>query len=104
MIDVREYNDRDGRNPYAVWFNRPECAGRGQSSDALTRLALGNFSNVKGVGSGVFECPSISDWVTASILARTASASSSCLAVVRRSASSKTSQPPCPGGRIIGGE
>lgn len=23
---------------------------------ALTRLAQGNFSNVKGVGSGVFEC------------------------------------------------
>jgi putative addiction module killer protein len=22
----------------------------------MTRLALGNFSNVKGVGSGVFEC------------------------------------------------
>jgi putative addiction module killer protein len=56
MIDVREYNDRDGRNPYAVWFNRLNAAAAAKVTTALTRLALGNFSNVKGVGSGVFEC------------------------------------------------
>src|SRR5216683_1320078 len=55
MIEVREYLDRQGRNPYKVWFDRlnPEAAAK--VATALIRLALGNVSNVKGVGSGVFE-------------------------------------------------
>jgi len=55
MIDIREYLDPSGRNHYAVWFNRlnPEAAAK--VATALTRLAGGNFSNVKGVGAGVFE-------------------------------------------------
>src|ERR1700720_4123702 len=56
MIDVREYNDRSGRSPYAAWFNRLGAQAAGKGTTALTRLAQGNFSNVKGVGSGVFEC------------------------------------------------
>src|SRR5579872_6997707 len=55
MIDVREYNDRDGRSPYAVWFNRLNAQSAAKVATALTRLASGNFSSVKGVGSGVFE-------------------------------------------------
>ena len=45
MIAIRilEYLDPDGRSPYAHWF------------EGLNALAAGNFSNVKGVGSGVFE-------------------------------------------------
>jgi putative addiction module killer protein len=55
MIDVREYLDPKGRSPYAAWFNRlnPQAAAR--VATALTRLAAGNLSNVKGVGSGMFE-------------------------------------------------
>ena len=56
MIDVREYNDRDGRSPYAAWFNRLNAQAAARVTTSLTRLAQGNFSNVKGVGSGVFEC------------------------------------------------
>jgi putative addiction module killer protein len=56
MIDVREYNDREGRSPYAAWFNRLNAQAAAKVTIALTRLAQGNFSNVKGVGSGVFEC------------------------------------------------
>jgi putative addiction module killer protein len=56
MIDVREYNDRDGRSPYADWFNRLNAQAAAKVTTALTRLGQGNFSNVKGVGSGVFEC------------------------------------------------
>jgi len=37
---------RDGRSPYAAWFDRLNAQAR-QSGDALTRLAGGNFSNVK---------------------------------------------------------
>ena len=56
MIDVREYNDQQGRSPYAEWFNELNPRTAAKVTTALTRLALGNFSNVKGVGSGVFEC------------------------------------------------
>jgi putative addiction module killer protein len=56
MVDVREYNDGEGRSPYAAWFNRLNAQAAAKVTTALTRLAQGNFSNVKGVGSGVFEC------------------------------------------------
>ena len=55
MIDVREYVDRPGRSPYATWFDglNPEAAAK--VATAVTRISLGNFSNVEGIGSGVFE-------------------------------------------------
>ena len=56
MIDVREYNDRHGRSPYAVWFDRLNAQAAAKVTTALTRLAQGNTSNVKSVGSGVYEC------------------------------------------------
>ncbi len=56
MIDVREYNDPAGRSPYGAWFDRLNATAAAKVATALTRLANGNFSNVKGVGSGVFEC------------------------------------------------
>jgi putative addiction module killer protein len=55
MIDVREYIDQAGRSPYADWFDRLNSQAAAKVATALTRLAAGNFSNVKGVGSGVFE-------------------------------------------------
>lgn len=55
MIDVREYIDDSGRSPYADWFNRLNAPAAAKVATALTRLAGGNFSKVKGVGSGVFE-------------------------------------------------
>jgi len=56
MIDVREYNDHEGHSPYAAWFDRLNAQAAAKVATALTRLAGGNFSSVKGVGSGVFEC------------------------------------------------
>jgi putative addiction module killer protein len=55
MIDVREYVDSKGRSPYAVWFDRLNPHAAAKVATALTRLAGGNFSNVRGVGSGMFE-------------------------------------------------
>ena len=55
MIDVREYLDPHGRSYYAVWFDRLNPQAAAKVATALTRLANGNMSNVKGVGSGVFE-------------------------------------------------
>lgn len=54
-IDVREYNDREGRSPFAAWFDELNSQAAAKVATALTRLAAGNFSNVRGVGSGVFE-------------------------------------------------
>jgi putative addiction module killer protein len=56
MIDVREYSDLNGFSPYAAWFNHLNPQAAAKVAVAMTRLALGNFSNVKGVGSGVLEC------------------------------------------------
>ncbi len=55
MIDVREYIDPRGRNLYKLWFDRLNPQAAAKVATAVTRLALGNVSNVKGVGSGVFE-------------------------------------------------
>ena len=55
MVDVREYNDRNGQSPYAAWFDSLNAQAAAKVATAMARLAGGNFSNVKGVGSGVFE-------------------------------------------------
>jgi putative addiction module killer protein len=54
MTEVREYLDREGRNLYRGWFDRLNAPAAAKVATAVTRLALGNFSNVKGAGS-VFE-------------------------------------------------
>src|SRR5947208_1588248 len=56
MIDVREYNNRQGHSSYADWFDALNAQAAAKVATAVTRVGLGNFSNVKGVGSGVFEC------------------------------------------------
>jgi len=55
VIDVREYLDTEGYSPYADWFEQQNALVAAKIATAVTRLSLGNFSNVKGVGSGVFE-------------------------------------------------
>jgi putative addiction module killer protein len=55
MVDVREYVDRGGRSAYAEWFDGLNAQAAAKVTVAVTRLGQGNFSNVKGVGSGVYE-------------------------------------------------
>ena len=55
MIEVREYLDRSGRSPYADWFDRLASEAAAKVAVALVRVQQGNFSSVKGVGSGVYE-------------------------------------------------
>ena len=55
MIEIREYIDTKGRSPYARWFNRLNAPAAAKVATALVRMEQGNLSNVKGVGSGVFE-------------------------------------------------
>ena len=54
-IQVVEYVDTVGHSPYAGWFESLDREARDKVSTAVYRLALGNFSNVRGVGAGVFE-------------------------------------------------
>lgn len=54
-MELREYADDDGRSPFKTWFNTVDATAAARIQRALTRLELGNTSNVKGVGRGVFE-------------------------------------------------
>jgi putative addiction module killer protein len=54
-IQVLEYFDAHGRSPFAAWFENLNANAAAKVATALYRLELGNFSNVKGVGEGVFE-------------------------------------------------
>ena len=56
MVDIREYLDHDGRSPLREWRSKLNPEARRKVTTALYRVGLGNFSNVQGVGAGVFEC------------------------------------------------
>jgi len=56
MIEIREFLGEDGRNLFGDWFERLNSEAARRVTTALYRLGSGNFSNVKGVGGGVFEC------------------------------------------------
>lgn len=52
---LHEYLDAEGRSAHAKWFDSLNAAAAARVAAALYQLAAGNFSNVKGVGAGVFE-------------------------------------------------
>jgi|SRR5579863_2402047 len=54
-IDVREYLDVRGHSPYGQWFDGLNAQAAAKVAIAVTRLAQGNWSSVKSVGSGVYE-------------------------------------------------
>lgn len=54
-IELRGYVEECGRKPFAAWFEKLDGTAAAKVAIALARLELGNFSNVKGVGAGVFE-------------------------------------------------
>lgn len=54
-IRILEYLDLKSRSPFAAWFEGLPAAASAKIAAALYRLAAGNWSNVKGVGAGVFE-------------------------------------------------
>ncbi len=55
MTEVREYLDAEGNSPYAKWFDRLNVTAAVKVATAVHRMEQGNFSNVKGVGAGVYE-------------------------------------------------
>jgi len=57
MAEVRVvvYLDAAGRSTFTRWFEGLNAEAAARVTTALYRLGQGNFSNVEGVGSGVFE-------------------------------------------------
>jgi len=57
MPDVRvvTYIDAAGRSAFSRWFEGLNAEAAARVTTALYRLGQGNFSNVEGVGGGVFE-------------------------------------------------
>src|SRR6266481_2798687 len=56
MVEIREYHDHAGRSPFRGWFDKLDSDAARKVTTALYRVGLGNFSNVKGVGAGIYEC------------------------------------------------
>ena len=55
MIQIRQYIDRLGRNPFDRWFGKLDDIAQARITVSLDRLERGSFSTAKGVGAGVFE-------------------------------------------------
>ncbi|HVN63429.1 MAG TPA: type II toxin-antitoxin system RelE/ParE family toxin, partial [Candidatus Binataceae bacterium] len=56
LIEVLEYIDLGGQSPYRKWFDGLDAQAAAKVAIAIARIRQGNFSNVKGVGAGVYEC------------------------------------------------
>lgn len=54
-IEIREFLDASGRSPFARWFAALNAVAAARATVALARRGQGSFSNVEGVGSGVYE-------------------------------------------------
>ena len=54
-MQILEYLDVAGDSPYQDWFESLDAQAAAKVTVALTRIELGNLSNVKGVGAGVQE-------------------------------------------------
>jgi putative addiction module killer protein len=55
-IEIRQYIDRSGRNAFLRWMDGLNDPAQARITTALEQIEHGNFSRVKGVGAGVFEC------------------------------------------------
>src|SRR5258708_38476581 len=55
MVEVREYLDRSGRSPFAVWSDRLNREAAVKVGAAPAPLPQGNFLRAKGGGGGGFD-------------------------------------------------
>ena len=55
QIELVEYIDETGFNPFGTWFRDLDSGAAARIRIALSRLARGAHSNLKGVGDGVLE-------------------------------------------------
>lgn len=55
MIRIKQYLDEDGGSPFEEWFQELNGVAAAIVTKSIYKLELGNFSNVEGVGGGVYE-------------------------------------------------
>ena len=55
MIEIGEFVDARGNSPFGRWVSRLDRHATARVATALYRMEMGNLSNAKGVGGGVFE-------------------------------------------------
>jgi putative addiction module killer protein len=55
VIKIVEYLTDSGTSPFSRWFGQLNPRAAARIATAIIRMESGNFSNVKGVGAGVFE-------------------------------------------------
>lgn len=54
-MEIQEYLGKDGSNQFARWFGKLNAQAAVAVRRSIFKMEQGNLSNVKGVGSGVFE-------------------------------------------------
>lgn len=55
MVRIEEYCSRNGLLPFKLWFESLDVQASLLINTVLTRMKMGNASNIKSVGNGVFE-------------------------------------------------
>lgn len=55
MIEIRQYIDRSGRNPFEQWFEKLDEGTQARITVFLDRFERENLSGTKSVGGGVQE-------------------------------------------------
>jgi putative addiction module killer protein len=55
-VEIREYVDARGSSAFGRWFDKLPPVAAAKVATAVLRMEAGNFSNVKGVGKGIYEC------------------------------------------------
>jgi putative addiction module killer protein len=55
VIEIRQYIDRSGRNPFDRWLEKLDDGTQARVAVSLDRLERGNVSAAKSIGSGVQE-------------------------------------------------
>jgi len=54
-IEIQEFLEASGKSRFARWFEGLNSVAAARVTIGLERLGQGNFSNVEGVGAGVYE-------------------------------------------------
>jgi putative addiction module killer protein len=78
ILDVREYIDLARRSPFTKWLRVLNVQAAAKVATGLERIADGNLSNVRPVGSGVLEYKIDFGLATAFTLGGTAAGLSFC--------------------------
>jgi putative addiction module killer protein len=55
LLVAKQYEDENGKSPYAKWFDDLHAPAAAKVTKAIARMEQGNFSNATPAGSGVSE-------------------------------------------------